>query len=780
MNKTNRLLTLSVIIVLILSACTRMEIPHGASLNPPLLIEAQLTVQADTSVPFNAVGQVIKYNYIIKNTGSVPLPGPVTVTGATVTCPGVNTIGNVDNYLDVNETLICTSTYPITQADLDKGSVTSATTANVDGTLSNQVTTTVPMVQKKALTLNKSADPATYAQAGQTITYSYTIKNDGNITLSPGPFTVSDAGLGTAINCGDANTRLAPNATVPCTATHVITQADMGAASVSTSATVSGGGAGPSGLASATTTNSTVVQQNPNPSNLIAGSTIRYTTVAGEGLSQIAHCFGVDPAQMLQANHLSYTDQIPPNTLLNVPNIGSAGPIYGPTCTTTDQYNPSTTNQYNRGTTIQHQVVAGEWLMQIARCYGADYESVRGANPQLANPGQISPNTVVTVPNIGSIGTIYGPPCVDRYPVQSGDTWNSIALKFNADLAILQRANPGTLSGGSMLNVPTNSAGGVKTAGNCMDLSRSLKFAGVNANITHFNLCGVMDASGNMKVGTIKVYQRPEDVGLGGLLQDIAVTIETSTPLNDANSLIVGDVNYDGNDDFRIVESLPPGPNIPYLYYIYDPATRNFVYKEEYRKITSPEFTGNSEIRSQWRESAAKWGVDTYFVVANFPTLMKRETWEVINSTQVRHQVTELRAGEGNVLTFDETVAFPVSGKIQVGEHSKMAEQSMEGELSKMSSKAGSPLTVKVKFQASSFAAGITEMRVSSMMSSTGLCLTQVQMNDAPWEKFVSEKPYTYSPPINWSTFELHVQYRDAQGNLSPVYCGKVRIEGMP
>jgi uncharacterized repeat protein (TIGR01451 family) len=200
-----------------------MEIPHGASLDPPLLIEAQLTVQADTSVPFNAVGQVIKYSYTINNTGSVPLPGPVTVTGATVTCPGVNIIGNADNYLDVNETLICTSTYPITQADLDRGSVTSATTSNVDGTLSDQVTTTVPLVQKKALTLNKSADPATYAQVGQTITYSYTIKNDGNITLSPGPFTVSDASLGTAINCGDANTRLAPNATVPCTATYVIT-----------------------------------------------------------------------------------------------------------------------------------------------------------------------------------------------------------------------------------------------------------------------------------------------------------------------------------------------------------------------------------------------------------------------------------------------------------------------------------------------------------------------------------------------------------------------------
>ncbi len=41
------------------------------------------------------------------------------------------------------------------------------------------------------------------------------------------------------------------------------------------------------------------------------------------------------------------------------------------------------------------------------------------------------------VPNIGSVGTIYGPPCVVAYTVQPGDTWNSIALKYDADLAVL-------------------------------------------------------------------------------------------------------------------------------------------------------------------------------------------------------------------------------------------------------------------------------------------------------------------------------------------------------
>lgn len=110
---------------------------------------------------------------------------------------------------------------------------------------------------------------------------------------------------------------------------------------------------------------------------------------------------------------------------------------------------------------------------------------------------------------------------------------------------------------------------------------------------------------------------------------------------------------------------------------------------------------------------------------------------------------------------------FPVSGKIQVGE------QSVTG------GKAGSSLTVKVKFEATSPLAEIKEMRVKQ--SSMGRCLTPEEMNDAKWEPFVAERMFPVTNiPINWSSFKLHVQYRDVKGNVSPVYCGEVAIEGMP
>jgi ABC-type amino acid transport substrate-binding protein len=107
------------------------------------------------------------------------------------------------------------------------------------------------------------------------------------------------------------------------------------------------------------------------------------------------------------------------------------------------------------GSTVQHQVEGGEWLAQIARCYGADLNAVQSANPQINDANaNLLPGTI-TVPNIGSNGTIYGPPCVLYYTVQSGDTWSSIAQKFNADVLLLQAANQGVaLSNGVSLRIP--------------------------------------------------------------------------------------------------------------------------------------------------------------------------------------------------------------------------------------------------------------------------------------------------------------------------------------
>jgi hypothetical protein len=191
-------------------------------------------VKTATPATYDAVGDVIAYAYLVSNSGNVSLDGPVTVSDdkATVTCPAVNTVGNLDDRLDPGEAITCTATYIVTQADLDAGSLTNIASATDGVNTSPTDTVTVPATQTPSLALVKTASPATYSAAGQAINYSYLLTNSGNVTLS-GPFSVSDDKA--TVTC-PATASLAPGASLTCTATYPITQDDLDAGSVTNTA----------------------------------------------------------------------------------------------------------------------------------------------------------------------------------------------------------------------------------------------------------------------------------------------------------------------------------------------------------------------------------------------------------------------------------------------------------------------------------------------------------------------------------------------------------------
>ena len=142
-------------------------------------------------VTYNAVGQTISYTYTIRNSGNVTLDGPFSVADDKAT---VSVTQPVEGELSPNEECTATATYTITQADLDAGSVTNIATAT-NGTVTSGATATVNAVKSPALSLTKSALPVTYNAVGQTISYTYTIRNSGNVTLD-GPFSVATTRLG--------------------------------------------------------------------------------------------------------------------------------------------------------------------------------------------------------------------------------------------------------------------------------------------------------------------------------------------------------------------------------------------------------------------------------------------------------------------------------------------------------------------------------------------------------------------------------------------------------
>jgi hypothetical protein len=73
------------------------------------------------------------------------------------------------------------------------------------------------------------------------------------------------------------------------------------------------------------------------------------------------------------------------------------------------------------------------------------------------------------------------------------------------------------------------------------------------------------------------------------------------------------DMNFDGYGDIRLVGSRPAGPNVPYLNWLYDPASGRFVESRALNEITSPRFDSTArELRSDWRDSATRYGTDIY------------------------------------------------------------------------------------------------------------------------------------------------------------------------
>ncbi len=108
----------------------------------------------------------------------------------------------------------------------------------------------------------------------------------------------------------------------------------------------------------------------------------------------------------------------------------------------------------------------------------------------------------------------------------------------------------------------------------------------------------------------------------------------------------------------------------------------------------------------------------------------------------------------------------PVTGSVLV-----------EGGNSMAGGVAGETIELSVTFTASSTAGEVTEMRVGA---GTGGCVREEAMASYPWEPFAPEKVYTTTAFINIQGWYANVQYRDVAGNVSPVYCDDISVEGMP
>ena len=160
------------------------------------------------------VGDTVHYTFAVTNVGDVPLTGIVVSDPRCDAAPTLDSItgGNQDTTLDLTETWHYSCDHVVTSADPDPLPNTATVTA-AQG-VSDQSSHSVDIIHP-AITIVKTANP-TSAAVGTTITYTYTVTNSGDVTLTN--VSVDDDKLG---HIGDIAT-LAAGQTVTLTKTAVL------------------------------------------------------------------------------------------------------------------------------------------------------------------------------------------------------------------------------------------------------------------------------------------------------------------------------------------------------------------------------------------------------------------------------------------------------------------------------------------------------------------------------------------------------------------------------
>ncbi len=183
-----------------------------------LTYTATMEVAKSPSVAAASVGESVTYTYTVRNTGTV------TLKGLTLSDDKLKGIKVDKDTLAPGETATGSATYIVLEADLP-GPLTNVATATVKDTtgktVTAQATASVQLSYNAAMEISK-APSSTTAAVGETITYSYIVRNTGSVTIND--LALNDDKLGEIkIN----KNKLAAGETATGSATHIVVESDL-------------------------------------------------------------------------------------------------------------------------------------------------------------------------------------------------------------------------------------------------------------------------------------------------------------------------------------------------------------------------------------------------------------------------------------------------------------------------------------------------------------------------------------------------------------------------
>ncbi len=190
---------------------------------------------------FAEAGETITYTFVVNNTGDVELTG-VTVMDPLVTVMG----GPITLAGGASDATTFTGTYTITATDITNGTVANTATASgmdpTGGTVMEESMEDIPItggtagisIEKMGMLIDSNGDG--FAQAGETIAYTFTVINTGtldllNVTVTDPVVTVVGGPIDLPAGQTDSSTF---------TGSYTLTQADIDAGPFMNTATVSG------------------------------------------------------------------------------------------------------------------------------------------------------------------------------------------------------------------------------------------------------------------------------------------------------------------------------------------------------------------------------------------------------------------------------------------------------------------------------------------------------------------------------------------------------------
>jgi len=284
-------------------------------------------------------GDTVTYSVVVTNNGPTDAVGatvtdslPAQLTSATWTCTATggatctaSGTGNLSDTIDIPVGGVVT--YAITATVAGSTSESIANSAVVlpptDLTDINPANNSANDVDDwNYLTITKSADRSTYDQAGNVITYTYTVKNDGNSTLKS-PFAVVDDKL--TPDCPSMPSTLAPGATFTCTGTHEVIASDLDNGLITNS--VYATGTDQDGDSVKSNTPSVTVNANQEPLIGLAKRAVSVTKVSANTYD-VLYTFVIENYGNVTLHDLQITDNLnttfPSTTTYSVQSVSSA------------------------------------------------------------------------------------------------------------------------------------------------------------------------------------------------------------------------------------------------------------------------------------------------------------------------------------------------------------------------------------------------------------------------------------------------------------------------